>query len=80
MKKRKPKFKIGQPVFWGNGVYQLFFILDVNPLHCPDACFSYRLSKIHPDFRAYTSDTMGWYGPATHVSEEVLTSINKMPR
>jgi hypothetical protein len=73
--KRKPKYKVGQPIFWGNGVYQLFFIKAVNPLHCPDGGFSYRLSKIHPAFKEFTSGNRDWFGKAEHVSEDVLQSI-----
>ena len=78
-KRRRPKFKVCQPVFWGNGVYQLFFVLEVNPLHCPDGCFSYRLSKVHPAFRQYTSSAPDWYGDTRQVSEDVLLSITRMP-
>lgn len=78
MKKiRKPKFKVGQPVFWMNGVYRLFFVMEVNPLHCPDACFSYRLSGVHPRFRIFTTDNE-WPYERDFVSEEVLRSVPEM--
>jgi len=80
MSTRVPKYHYGQPVFWGNGVYQLFFVSHVNPLHCPDACFSYRLSKIHLDYTGYTSANPDWFGEANQVSEEVLCSIDEMPK
>lgn len=39
------KFKVGQVVFWGNGVFEYVQILRINPLHCEGGCPSYAVSS-----------------------------------
>jgi len=74
---KRPQYKKGDAVLWMNGVYKVFFVYEVEPLHCPDACQAYTLSDVLLNFREFRSTELELH---YHVSEEVLEPISKARR
>lgn len=64
------KYRVGQVVLWGNGVYEYVKIMTLNPLHCDGGCPSYRVFRGDSDMRAYTGRF-----PHDCVSEDVLRPL-----
>ena len=63
------KYKAGQVVCWGNGVYAFVQIVERNPLHCDGGCPSYRVFQGDWKMHEYT----GRY--TDNVSEDVLRPL-----
>jgi hypothetical protein len=63
------KFKVGQVVRWGNGVYAYVQIVERHPLHCDGGCPSYRVFQGEWNRHEFVSRC------AEHVSEDVLRPL-----
>lgn len=71
----KPKFRVGQVVYWGNGMNGYYQVRAIEPLHCEGAGQNYSLGEA-------SETTQNFSDRPTHccVSEEVLRPLTVYER